>query len=371
MERQHLAWVDVLRIFACMLVIMTHVVTDFTPSGESASGALLVLYDFVRPGVPLFVMISGVVLMPDVNRPKALIPFYKKRIGRLAWPLIFWSIILPYLFFIIFGIMAGTSVSEMFAWPNVKKSGILLTPFSWIIACNGYTFVYWYLYMLLGLYLVLPIVNAWLHQASKKDLQVILALWIFTLFIPYIEVMAPHMKIGITDGKLIFGAAKWNIFGTFYYISGYMGYYLLAHYLMKYPIKWNLKNKFLTVLTYAVGLSLTIWLNIWLVDGEKFGYVITLVNNCGIFVFLMSVSLFILIQNWKLKDRKWLRWTADKTFGIYLTHLPVVVILTLQFEIIPVTPYVSATAEGMLTFIICAFITWLFKTNRFTARFVN
>ena len=63
-----------------------------------------------------------------------------------------------------------------------------------------YTFVFnfnfdttplWYLYMLIGLYLLMPVLNAWLVQASQRELKVVLGLWVVSLFLPYLKMLAP------------------------------------------------------------------------------------------------------------------------------------------------------------------------------------
>ena len=65
-----------------------------------------------------------------------------------------------------------------------------------------YTFVFnfnfeatplWFLYMLIGLYLALPIVNAWLVQASRRDVQTVLLLWFVSLWLPYLRVLVPFL----------------------------------------------------------------------------------------------------------------------------------------------------------------------------------
>lgn len=49
-----------------------------------------------------------------------------------------------------------------------------------------YTTHLWYIYMLIGLYLYLPILSAWLQQASEKSLRLFLLLWGVTLLVPYL-----------------------------------------------------------------------------------------------------------------------------------------------------------------------------------------
>ena len=55
--------------------------------------------------------------------------------------------------------------------------------------------------MLIGLYLVMPIVSVWMQQASKKDMQLFLLVWGAALLIPYIEMAAPLLGYAGNYGK--------------------------------------------------------------------------------------------------------------------------------------------------------------------------
>lgn len=100
-ESKHtVGWVDVLRIMACFLVVFAHCCDPFVARFDSDRSAFLqgcALGSAVRCCVPLFVMMTGVLLFPV--RPAGMGDFYRKRIGRIVVPLLFWSVALPLLFF--------------------------------------------------------------------------------------------------------------------------------------------------------------------------------------------------------------------------------------------------------------------------------
>lgn len=93
---QHIVWLDVVRFVAMFTVVCCHCTDPFnfypgTPPniGEiklwgAIYGALL------RPCVPLFVMITGALLLPVRGEISV---FYKKRIPRVLWPFLIWSVI--------------------------------------------------------------------------------------------------------------------------------------------------------------------------------------------------------------------------------------------------------------------------------------
>ena len=82
----------------------------------------------------------------------------------------------------------------------------------------------WYIYMLIGLYLVTPIISPWLQQASKRELEGYLGLWIITTFLPYIHLVYPE----------VLGEAFWNDTPLLYYFTGFIGYFILGYYLKRF-----------------------------------------------------------------------------------------------------------------------------------------
>ena len=51
----------------------------------------------------------------------------------------------------------------------------------------------WYLYMLIGLYLIMPLISPLLRAASRNELRAVLRIWGVTLFLPYLRLFAPQL----------------------------------------------------------------------------------------------------------------------------------------------------------------------------------
>ena len=94
----HIAWVDFLRILACFLVVLAHCCDPFVGSFDGSFNFKSAVFwgSLVRPCVPLFAMISGVLLFPVTLEMGA---FYSRRLKRVLVPLIVWSLALPLLYF--------------------------------------------------------------------------------------------------------------------------------------------------------------------------------------------------------------------------------------------------------------------------------
>ena len=247
-----LVWVDLLRFVAIFMVICIHCSDPFNVSPEARSnpdynfwGALY--GSFLRPCVPLFVMITGLLLLPV---KLSIGEFYKKRMMRIAVPFLIWSVLYN-LFPWITGLLGlePAFISDVFAYAPSDASqsfydtlkNILLIPFKF----NVYTVPMWYIYMLIGLYLYMPFFTAWVEKTTTGQKKIFLSLWGVTLFLPY--------AYQFFSAEL-FGLSPWNTFGTFYYFAGFNGYLLLGYYLTNHVQQWSLSRTLLvSVPIFAAG----------------------------------------------------------------------------------------------------------------------
>lgn len=87
--------------------------------------------------------------------------FFKKRFSRIIGPFLFWCVV--FAFYFIF--YRGDTMADFLT--NVAH-----------IPVNFGTEVghLWYIYMLIGLYLLIPVLSPWVAQCSKKELQTYLGL---------------------------------------------------------------------------------------------------------------------------------------------------------------------------------------------------
>lgn len=105
----------------------------------------------------------------------------------------------------------------------------------------------WYIYLLIGLYLYLPIFSAWVEKASERAKQMFLLAWGVTLLLPY--------YYQFVDGYL-WGTCSWNSFGMLYAFAGFNGYLLLGHYLKN--LDWSMKKTLATgIPMFVIGYVVT------------------------------------------------------------------------------------------------------------------
>ena len=322
-RRETIGWIDALRVIAIVLVVVSHCCDHYTALyGIDEDGYRLgaIVGSLVRPCVPLFAMMTGVLLLP-VNRDISLCGFYRKRIGRLLWPLAFWSIILPIANFLAYN----------YVWTEPKNAS-LVGPFdvhnlvnhlyTWILNFNYDTVPFWYIYMLLGIYLVLPIVSRWLETASKKDVETVLWLWGISLFVPYLTYYSPLLGFQGNYGVVgIWGVCSWNTFGTFYYMSGFMGYMLLAYYLYRWPVRCsNSKLACVSIPVFLIGFVITTIGYIAMTETQNWVLIEMFWSFCSINVLMMTAPIFIWVERSQLKGSPVLTALATMSCGVYLCH---------------------------------------------------
>lgn len=216
-------WIDWLRVTACFLVMMTHSCEPFYLGGE---GSLIltkadaiwmsILNVLPRACVALFIVASSYLQFPLHYQAGE---FFRRRAVRVLVPFLFWTVV--------YALVWGEPVQ------NFKD---LLLNFNY---AAGHL---WFVYMLIGLYLIMPLLSPWAEKVGKKELQVYLGIWLFTTLIPLIRQWAggPAPVIygpsGIPNAAKypLWGEASWNTYGVFYYLSGFVGYMLLGLYFRRF-----------------------------------------------------------------------------------------------------------------------------------------
>lgn len=241
-QRQREVWLDWMRVCACLMVMVVHSTEPFYLGGEGSR--ILTISDafwasffdsFVRSCVPLFVITSSYLLFPLRTGTGE---FFRRRVSRILIPFIIWS--LAYAF------MWGEPINNLRA---------LLLNFNY---SAGHL---WFVYMLIGVYLLMPLLSPWATRVGKRELQGYLAVWVLTLFIPFIrewassgELLVIHGPTGIPNPASypLWGEASWNGYGTFYYVSGFFGYLLTGLYFRRFvpSLSWR----------HTLGISLPCWL---------------------------------------------------------------------------------------------------------------
>ena len=259
--------IDILRIFAFVFIVMLHTLNRQYGLTVWMSG-----YAVISIGINLFIMISGYLLL---DRTETVKEFFRKR---------FFSI-LP--LFIIFNIIYIYFYNHSFI--TIKK----------ISAPH-----FWYIYMILGLYLLTPWLRKVLQYAEKETFYVVVLWFLCNVFNPYMQFFK-FPKIPFSH----------------FPITGFIGYYILGYYLKKYRYKLE-KIPFICVIgVYITGFLISVLSTkyVLVTTGNRISDFFDK-NSLG--TFFMSVSFFIFWIKFNFKNRnKVIRMISDSTYFAYLIHI--------------------------------------------------
>jgi len=321
MENKRIVFLDYLRVTAIFMVMMVHCCEQFyfNANGEfhiaNAEDAFWVTFfdSAVRSCVPLFVMASAYLLFP-VTKPTAA--FLPRRILRVFIPFLVWEAI----------------------YTIVWHGEWLPLAFNFQMATSGHL---WFIPMLLGLYLLMPLLSPWAEKASKRELGFWIALWLVTTTFPFVRELWHSLYGAPMYGAVpfIWGECPWNAFGTFHYVSGFFGFLLLGFY----------SRKFAAVDSWAKTLAKfgPLWLVGFLITTIPFYFRIPAPNGypttapysaavelemswgfCSTGVVLMTIALFAILRKFDFGGglhRYVIRPLSEASFGVYLLHMFVLV----------------------------------------------
>ena len=323
-KNQHIVWLDVVRFIAMFTVVCCHCTDPFNfyPGTAPNIGEIKLwgaIYGSVlRPCVPLFVMITGALLLPVRGDAST---FYKKRIPRVFYPFLIWSVLYN-LFPWITGLLglnpqiildffpyAGEEVMQQSF--SVSLEYILMIPFNFSILAVHIC----YIYLLIGLYLYLPVFSAWVEKASERAKLMFLLAWGVTLLLPYYYQFVSNY---------LWGTCSWNSFGMLYAFAGFNGYLLLGHYLKN--LEWSLKKTLaIGIPMFAVGYAVTFlgFRHITALPEYTDEMLELFFTYCSLNVVMMTIPVFMLAKKVKVNSERMKKALANLTvcgFGIYMIH---------------------------------------------------
>jgi len=297
--------VDLIRFIAIIGIILVHTSGYPYPIPGPGISTTDIVYWFTTDvyntlgtvGVPLFVMLTGALLLDPNKADEPLRVFYKKRFNRIAWPFFFWTVV-----YFVWDFSVRTKPLTLF---NVEQG--LLT--------GAYPHL-WYLYLLMGLYAVTPIVRILLKHIDRKLFTYLLILWfVGTVFTPFV-----HTFTNFTYNPVSFVLFDW------------IGYFLLGIYLLNSNFKRQTAYLFAAV--GLLGATIGDWLLTATVGEHITGYLhnymsaTMIVGSAGLFLFLTTVKATV-FEN-KPQTNRVIHWISQNTMPIYLIHMIILETLTIQ-----------------------------------------
>ena len=319
------ASLDALRITATFCVVLLHVSAKVwvkEPIGSESWITATFFDSLVRWCAPAFVMISGSLLMgPD--KPARV----RERFLKIALLYVVWS-----------GFYSLIDWSETGDWGHALKHFV-----------EGHYHL-WYLYMIGGIYLILPLLKLLAKKKDYLQYYVILAV-LFNFFFPQV-IRLISLYSGRWSRILDFAFHEVEVNA----VMGYSGYFVLGYLLYHYGV--SRRRRLIIYLFGLVGVAVTFL-------GTKHYSEMTM-NLQEVFfsyftinVLAVSIAIFVLFKQWDVPKRwgKHLRTFSGYCLGIYLIHPIVLEALELYDPYLPE----QIILRTLIAFVLSAIITRLLK----------
>ena len=309
-------FLDYLRLAACFMVMIIHAAEpyyiDFA-NGDlriaSGSDAVWVcIYEgLARSCVPLFVMASCYLLFPlkvETGR------FLRRRASRILIPFFIWSLFYVWHF--------NGNIKEMF--------------FNFPMAAGHL----WFVPMLFGLYLLMPLLSPWAERAGKREIRMWIGVWLFTALFPYLRRLSSAFVGDPSFGSVayLWGECPWNGFGAFQYVSGFFGYMLIALYIRRFVprLSWR-RTLSVAIPLFAAGFAVMACGLYFRIPGggcpvrEPYAAVVDFemsIEYCSVGVAAAVVGLFLVIRKFTADGafyRRVILPLSEASYGTYLIHM--------------------------------------------------
>lgn len=295
-DSNRILWVDWLKAIAITFVLLTHAASPYmenlflSPTWYIGVG----FKSLATSAVALFIMASGFLILKSPE-PVSNIP---RRFKRVFIPFAFWLLIyLIYLYFLKMGKtdLLGFTVFCLNGFLNPTDANLL----------------FWFVYMIMGLYLFAPILSKWINNSPLSELKYFIAVWTVVMLIQFTTTLTGYNTI-ISDYLI--------------YFSGSIGYFILGYYLaFKNDSKYINSRKFgllLWILGFSMGFICTTILSC--IKGVP-TYTFLIHGDYSPNALLQAIGLFIMIKNTdfsKLSDKinEIVVLISLSSYGCYLTH---------------------------------------------------
>lgn len=323
------------------MVVFIHVSAPFLYTNEFSTTwyAVHFIDSLCRVAVPLFLMTTGILLL-DPSREITIRKFFLKRFPRILFPFLLWSLI--FLTLQNFGVF---NFDNAITTLGTNYTSIITTPAAYHL---------WFVYTLIGLYLLIPIIKPLTKFQAISELKYFSIIWIIFHNIILIGSYFLNIRIHFDLG----------------YFIGYSGFLTIGYLLYQY-ISQKRISTLLVVLSCMIFFAMIYFGFILVNQNDSSTDLNQYFYEYGNFaVISLAISLFILIRNLTYRiTNKYIvgivKSFGNATFGVFLVHPLIIdqVSKVLQPEIITRDSasqvIIFITVTSLLTVFISYAIVWI------------
>ena len=327
-KKSRIVYFDVLRAIAPLAIIAIHVLDpiyrqpeiDYYGADYFWSHTILAC---MRWAVPIFIMMSGAIFL-NPDRKFDLKTHYRKYVLRIFAAYIVWSVVY------------AVGLSLTMDGTGYEKQVVFLEH----VFGSHYNHL-WYLIMLIGLYVMVPVLRK--ITADRGLMRYFLLLGVIICFA--LPLVADYCRIVMEasshTNSLIMGSLKGLVNGISYLAGkmplNYLIYFVLGYYLA--TEEFSIKKRYCF---YAVGVG-ALLVNIFLspIRGQLLGMSLDAdvysadLQNINFLSLALSVAVFVLARYMLKEDKrgisKIVTFMAKHSFGVYLIHYALISFVLYQF----------------------------------------
>ena len=322
-----LAWADLLRmaaLLACLMVWLAEEGLAGSALGSASWQAYQLYNSLLRWCVPVFAMLSGMFLLEPrtgLTLPRLLLG----RVLRVLIAIVLWGAV--------YRLADGLLSGGRFGW------GLVFSALSAALRADTHEWL-WFLYVILGLYLVTPVLRAFVRGAGRGNFHVFfLLVFVLAFLLPTLLELWPNGTAG-----------RWLNRLDIHLVLGFAGYYVLGYYLKAYTL--SRPAEYLVYLLGALGAAVTVG-GTWALSLRRGETVTALCGFTSPSVALTALAVCVLFRyvlgvSDERSRRQRLGGVAKVSFGIYLIHMFFLILLkqfgvtALSFSPVLSVPVLSA-----------------------------
>lgn len=335
--KKRILWIDVIRIIGMISVIMIHIIGN-TLNTFHLSGPEGLVFNVISKilyfSIPLFIMLSGAMFLAKNKTID-----YKTILSKYALKI--------FLAIIIFGTIFSL-LELLFIYKTISFSFI---PMIFIKIISGNTWDHmWYLYLILGLYLITPILKKITNNISKQEyIYFLIILYLFTILIPELS--------SIFSINIAFSIP----------LQPFLLLYFYGHFIITYDF-----SKLYKYISYILGI-ISLLLIIYLIINNKY---LNLINYTSTLTFLISNAIIILLKNKDFKIKEPLERLTNSlgtcSFGIYIIHQFFINLIFKLFkiDIILTYPYISLIIYSLVVLILSYLTIYILKKSKLISKYL-
>lgn len=330
-SRYRIIWLDYARMIAIICVVITHATeTVFKLNAETLVQFSMLRRIFVismftigRLGVPIFFLLTGYLLLDREYSSEKYMSFLKNNFCGLFLTTAIWIVVY-----------------------NIFNAVFLKTPFDIIKCLKNLLFLratemshMWYMPVIIGIYLFIPFVANALRNTDIKVLCIpLLIAFVYQFVVPVVNVW-----LKATGHETISSLPDVSFSG-----NGY-GFIILLGYLVKKGIFDKIPSIIFAILG-AFGFAFTVYTqNFSDVQGISYN-----VWYDSATLLIVDLAIFVLLSRMKLKFGKIASCISIASFGIYLIHNLILIILNRYYQ-----PGTSSVSRFVVLFVLTFFASLL------------